>query len=238
MHTSQRDNGASNATIKLHLHGDLRRFGTFFELVIARPIEAISALSAQIDGFDTALRNGRYHLWTGDSDPQSNNGQSNNQGDGASNRLLNTINLYEPVGHSSLHLAPVIGGSGKGDGKMLLGLTLLGLSFVPGVQAGIAGAFGQAGNAVGGAKAGELAGMFGSRLLGGAATWLILSGASDALAPQPRHPAGQTQSAAIGASAPVGEGAPIPLVYGKVRITAPPIVSAGLRVQTEPLGHR
>ena len=88
---------------------------------------------------------------------------------------------------------------------------------------------------LGGAGLGEAAGFFGSKLLGGAATWLILSSASDSLAPQIHAPAGTVESDVIAASASSGEGTPIPLVYGMVRVTEPPVISAGLSVAIEKL---
>jgi predicted phage tail protein len=129
-----------------------------------------------------------------------------------------------------LHLSPIRAGRGRGEGKMLLGLTLLGLSFVPGVQSGLAGGLSGIGEGIAGAGGAELGGLLGSRLLGGAGAWLMLSGASEALAPQARRPAG-APSTAVAPQTPTGEGAAIPLVYGTARVEAPPVVSAGLSVK-------
>ena len=105
-----------------------------------------------------------------------------------------------------------------------------GLSFVPGVQAGITSGLSGFGEGIAGAAGAEFGGMLGSRLLGGAGALLLLSGASEALSPQSRRDPGQ-ESSQVSASAPTGEGAAIPLVYGTVRLTAPPVVSAGLSVE-------
>ena len=130
---------------------------------------------------------------------------------------------------SEIHLTPVRAGAARDEGKMLLGLTLLGLSFVPGVQAGVAS--GLSGLGRGACPAGaEFGGMLENRLLGGAGALLLLSGASEALSPQARRPSGEA-STAVSPTESTGEGAAIPLVYGTVRVTAPPVVSAGLSIE-------
>lgn len=204
----------------IYLHGALAQFGRLFKLHIDSPHEAISALENQCDGFAAAIRQGRFSIATGLAD-----------------RLtpLDGANMFAPFAEPDLHIWPEIAGHGKGDGKMLLGLTLLGLSFIPGVQAGIGSQFSRLGTTLGGAGVGEAAGFFGSKLLGGAATWLILSSASDSLAPQIHAPAGTVESDVIAASASSAEGTPIPLIYGMVRVTQPPVISAGLSVAIEKL---
>jgi predicted phage tail protein len=139
--------------------------------------------------------------------------------------------MDEPIDETQLHLVPEFSGHGRGEGKMLLGLTLLGLSFVPGVQAGLTSGFSSIGESLAGASGAELGGMLGSRLLGGAGTWLMMAGASEALAPQLRQPAGDP-SGIISGPQPTGEGAAVPLVYGRARVEAPPIISAGVTVRT------
>lgn len=205
---------------KIYLHGALAQFGTMFRLYIDSPYEAISALENQCDGFAEVIRHGRFSVATGIADRLS---------------PLDGAMMFTPFAEPDLHIWPDMAGHGKGDGKMLLGLTLLGLSFIPGVQAGIGSQFTRLGTTLGGAGLGEAAGFFGSKLLGGAATWLILSSASDSLAPQIHAPAGTVDSDVIAASASSGEGTPIPLVYGAVRVNEPPVISAGLSVAIEKL---
>jgi len=199
----------------IFLHGDLARFGPRLSCVAATPAEAISALANQLSGFAAALRHGHWHLWAG----------------GRRGRALCGVSLYEPLTAYHLHIYPAAAGASRGRGKMLLGLTLLGLSFVPGVQAGLTSGLTRFGESIGGATGGEMAGFLGSRLLGGAGHWLLLSGASEALAPQIRQPAGQSgTSTSIGVGEPIGEGAAIPLVYGRVRVHDAPIIASGLSV--------
>ena len=192
----------------LHLHGALAAFGRLPGIRCDRPREVVAIAAAQLPGLEAALRRGSFILAAG---PEW--------------RRLGGTEIDQPVSARELHLMPHRGGSGRGEGKMLLGLTLLGLSFVPGVQAGIGNGLAAAG--IGG---GEAAGLLGGRLLGGAGAWLLLSGASEALAPQTHRQQGLASSD-VAPPAPNGEGAAIPLAYGSVRIVAPPVVSAGLSVQ-------
>ena len=199
--------------VTLHLHGALSNCGPSMAFRLDRPSAIIAAAAAQCRPLESALRRGSFVLVAG-----------------ATGKAIGGGELDRPVAVDERHLMPARHGAARGEGKMLLGLTLLGLSFVPGVQAGITGGLSALGEGLAGAGGAEFGGMLGSRLLGGAAAWLILSGASDALSPQVRRPAGDA-STGVAPSAPTGEGAAIPLVYGTVRMTAPPIVSAGLSVQ-------
>lgn len=200
----------------IFLHGDLARFTARFTCEATSPAEAISALASQFDGFAAALRHRHWLVLAG----------SRRHG-----RALGGTGLHAPFAARHLHLLPAAMGRGRDEGKMLLGLTLLGLSFVPGVQAGLTSSMTQLGTAVGGATGGELGGFFASRLLGGAAGWLLHAGAGEALAPQLRQPAGQADSSAIQVSPPVGEGAAIPLIYGRVRVHDAPLIASGLTVE-------
>jgi len=200
--------------ITLHLHGALAKFGPRLRFRLDRPRAVIAAAAVQRPGLEVALRRGRFSLAIGA-------GRQPLAGDQLDDVLADM---------RELHLAPLRVGSGRGEGKMLLGLTLLGLSFVPGVQSGLVSGLSGLGEGLAGAGGAEIGGFLGSRLLGGAGAWLLLSGASEALAPQARRPAGAASSS-VAPQAPTGEGAAIPLVYGTARLEAPPVVSAGLTVK-------
>jgi len=211
--TAQRSS-RSKSGITLYLHGALARYGPALCFCLDRPCDVIAAAAVQCPGLEAALRRGRFSLTAGPSrHPLS--------GDQLDQRQ---------AGIHELHLAPIRAGSGRGEGKMLLGLTLLGLSFVPGVQSGLVSGLSGIGEGLAGAGGAEIGGVLGSRLLGGAGAWLLVSGASEALAPQARRPAGASSTAVV-PQAPAGEGAAIPLVYGTARVEAPPVVSAGLTVK-------
>lgn len=209
----------------LHLHGALRRFGPKLDFRLetpqvtprakprATPQAIVGAAASQLPGLAAILRRGRFELTAGPA-----------------RRPIGGAMIDLAFAEADLHLSPVRGGAARGEGKMLLGLTLLGLSFVPGVQAGITSGLSGFGEGLAGAAGAEFGGMLGSRLLGGTGALLLLSGASEALSPQARHQAGQA-STGMSPGEPTGEGAAIPLVYGTVRLAAPPVVSAGLSVE-------
>lgn len=200
--------------VTLYLHGALAKHGPTLHFRLDRPCEVIAAAAVQRPGLEAALRRGRFSLATGPD-----------------RHLLAGDQLDQrQTGLRELHLAPIRAGSARGEGKMLLGLTLLGLSFVPGVQSGLVSGLSGIGEGLAGAGGAEIGSLLGSRLLGGAGAWLLLSGASEALAPQARRPAG-APSTGIAPQAPTGEGAAIPLVYGTARVDSPPVLSAGLTVK-------
>lgn len=218
--------------VTIKLHGALDRFGGPHRFTVHEPAHLIAGLVTQISALDPILRRGQFALYgqfnATDTNATDTGATDTNGTDTNAATPWHAIDgpaLFQPVIYDHYHLMPVLAGASRSNGKVLLGLTLLGLTFVPGVHAGTAAS----------ANSGDMMATMGRRLLGGAATWLVASTSSDALAPQIRHPAGQDESAVITASAPVGEGAPIPLIYGRVRVQSPPVVSAGLSVKLVPL---
>jgi len=204
--------------LQVHLHGRLRPFGPVVKLAARDPLQAVAGIAAQCPGFAEALRQGQFHLRAGHA---------------WRGRLLAGGALLRSVPCRDLHLVPVMGGSARGRGKAVLGLTLLGLSFIPGANSFVGAAFGQAGQSLFGAQAGAAFQQFGGSLLGRAGGLLMLSGAAEMLSPQASSPAGVLPSSAISTPDIAGQGAPVPLVYGTARITRPVVVSAGLTVATE-----
>jgi len=204
--------------VRVHLHGALRSFGPVLELAAGDALQAIAGITAQCPGFAEVLRYGQFRLRIGTK---------------KHGRVLAGADLITPLDGDELHLIPVLAGSARGRGKAVLGLTLLGLSFIPGANAFVGSAFGQAGHSLIGPQAGAAFQQFGSTLLGRAGGLLMLSGAAEMMLPQVSSPAGVLPSAAIGAPDVSGQGSPIPLVYGNARITRPVVVSSGLSIATE-----
>lgn len=106
---------------KIILHGYLRRrFGRSFDLNVSTPAEAVHALSVQLKGFPAALRRGEFRVIRG--------------------RLaLAEGQMFDPFGlDTELNIVPVACGcSGKGVGKIILGVALLGIGWA---VAGMSGA--------------------------------------------------------------------------------------------------
>ena len=199
---------------RLYLHGALAACGGPFDFAAHRPIDLITALATQRPDFARMLQQGRYHIIAG---PLSRP------------RTLAGPQLYQPFCPRTLHLTPAIAGAAKGRGKMVLGLTLLGLSFVPGVASGLSSAFtGVTGNAALGARLTS----FGTHLLGQTGQYLMAQGALSSVSPQPHHHAGTLSSDLVAAPATSREGHAIPLIYGQVRLHDPILIETGLTIET------
>lgn len=201
--------------VTIRLDGALRPFGPVIDVVADTPIAAIAAVASMIDGFASHLRRGRYLLSDDNNQP------------------VCGADLIRPVTSAWFQLAPESSGSGKGRGKAVLGLTLLGLSFIPGVQQGLTGSFTTLGQHIGGTQTATAFGQFGSQLLGRSGALLLLAGAADMIAPQDQTIAGQLRSSSITPPAVSGQGAAMPLIYGETIIHHPIIISSGLSIETE-----
>ena len=201
--------------ITLQFQGNLQRFGHGISVVAATPMAAISAASVLIDGFGAVLRRGRYMLYDD------------------AGRAIKGADLARPCASPRLILTPEYSGGNRGKGKALLGLTLLGLSFVPGASQGLSQSFTSLGQSLGGAKAGAAFGSFGGQLLGRSGALLLLAGAAEMLAPQDQGTAGRLPSHSLAPPQVTGQGAPMPLAYGTITIHRPTIISSGLSIETE-----
>lgn len=199
--------------VKVKLLGELgRKFGRSYEFMALNPKEIISALSNQLDGFRDYLRGGHengvfFKLVT--VDPEG----------------IDYNECMMPC--DTLVIAPVItgaGGSGASIGKILLGVVLIGLAFIPGVGTAIA---------AGAAKASFTT--IGSLLfsLGGA---LVFGGIAELLTPTPKQPKETEQSFLFDRAADLtSQGLPIPLLYGEFLAASPLVVSSAISTETVPV---
>lgn len=195
--------------IEVKLLGELgRRFGRSYSFVASSPKEIISALSHQIAGFKDYLCDAHekgigFRLVDGDTDGMA----------------------YEEVlmGCKQLIIAPVVTGGGT-VGKILLGVALVALAFVPGV----------------GAFAGFAAGKFaiGSGILFSLGTSLLISGIASLLTPpveQPRETERKDSFLFDRATELTTQGQPVPLLYGKFLAASPLIISSAITTQQVPV---
>ena len=128
-----------------------------------------------------------------------------------------------PIGQQDIHFIPVISGSGKGFGKILLGAALIGVatfSAGTGLSLGAGGVFGFTG--------GSLAAIGGN--IGIA---LVLSGVSDMLFPMPQQQSFSTEEdprlsfSFSGVQNTSRAGTPVPIVYGEI-FTGSVVISAAI----------
>ena len=133
--------------------------------------------------------------------------------------------LQDPIGKQDLHFVPVItgaGGDGGGLGRVLGGAALIGLSFVPGLQAISIGTFGIGAGAV------QL-----STIAGTTGAFLSLGGVSQMLTPQPKTPDFSSEQDPrisfnfAGTQNTSRAGTPVPIVYGEI-FTGSVVISAGV----------
>lgn len=125
--------------------------------------------------------------------------------------------LHDPAGASTIRIAPVVAGAGS-VGRILLGVALIALSFVPGI--------GAATLAIGAAKI-----AVGSTLLGLGAT-LVLGGVAQLLTPVPKLDATSEQDprrsfSFSGIQNTSRQGTPVPIVYGETLVGSI-VISAAL----------
>ncbi|MGC6411281.1 MAG: hypothetical protein ACON4F_00460 [Candidatus Puniceispirillaceae bacterium] len=204
--------------VRLCLHGHLRSFGALHRLVGTSAFDVINGLAAQHDGFQRALMSGHYRLLSGPRKKA---------------RWLRGPDLFASQPHRLLHLIPATLGAGKSDSQLLLGITLLGLAFLPGLSAGsAAGLSASSGSTVAGTS--FFGDQFSSRLLGSAGAMLLLGGASEASRPASgQHGTEPALSNRLNAPTDRPEGQPIPLIYGRVRVQQPPLIASSLFVETQ-----
>lgn len=202
----------SRRRVKVKLLGELgRKFGRSYEFMALSPKEVLSALSNQLDGFREYLRGAHengvfFKLVTADPDG------------------IDYNECMMPC--DTLVIAPVItgaGGSGMSIGKILLGVVLIGLAFIPGI-----------GTAAAGAAAGTMTSI-GTALfsVGGA---LLFGGIAALLTPTPKAPKENEQSFLFDRAVDLtSQGLPIPLLYGEFLAVSPLVISSAISTETVPV---
>lgn len=196
--------------IEVKLIGELgRRFGRSYSFVASSPREIISALSNQIEGFKDYLREAHengigFRLVDGDPEGMS----------------------YEDamLGCNQLIIAPIVTGGGA-IGRILLGVALVALAFIP---------FGGAFAGFLGAKAGFA---LGSGILFNLGVGLVLTGVASLLTPpveQPRETERKDSFLFDRATELTTQGQPVPVLYGKFLAASPLIISSAITSQQVP----
>lgn len=193
--------------IKVKLLGELgRKFGRSYEFMANSPKDVMSALCNQLDGFKQYMIDAHEHgigfkLINDDPD-----------GMDYSNVLM---------GCNRLVIAPIISGGGT-VGKILIGVALVALAFVPGVGSIALATFGATATTLG-------------SVLFGIGTGLILTGIASLLTPPVETPKGEAERKDSflfdRATELTSQGVPIPLLYGRFLAQSPLIISSSLSTQ-------
>ena len=195
--------------VDVKILGELgRKYGSEYRFFVRHPRDVLSALCRQISGFKEYLCNAHennigFKLITQDAEG------------------IDYDQLTMSCG--SLTIAPVVAGSGGATGKILLGVALVGLSFVSfgtPIAAGMGAAF-----------AGGSAGIVSTAMFGIGLS-MIATGIGAMLTPQVKTPgtdSGKKESFLFDRAAELTtQGNPIPLVYGRYLVGAPLVISASV----------
>lgn len=186
------------------LHGKLAKFGDRFDMQVFDIAEAIRGLCAQLPGFREALEQGYYRVVRDDEDINPDQLEAE---------------LIMGLGSSDLHIIPTAEVAGRGLGKALLGLALIGAAFFTGgaTLAGI-GTFTTVGNAMATVGVG-----------------LLLGGISQMMAPKMPTPKDrekdQSSFVYTGGVNLFEQGGAIPFNYGKNTMVGSVVVSVGVSVE-------
>jgi len=135
--------------------------------------------------------------------------------------------LHYPTGQSDISIVPVIGGAGKGSGKIILGVALV----AGAIMLGPVGATYLGGTVTAGGGSAAVIGAAGASIMASVGTSLVLYGVAEALTPIPTVPE-ETQdpinSFSFGGIQNTSRaGVPVPVVYGKM-LTGSIVVSAAV----------
>ena len=191
---------------KIKLYGHLRELtgNSSFDAKVSNTAEAVRFLVSNFPLLEHEMANQYYRVSVNNVD-------------------IDKTELHDPVGIAEIKIVPVIVGSGRGFGKILLGAALIGLSFISfGGASGLGAAF-SGGKFVGLAKVGMI-----SKSLAYVGALLVLSGISDLFTPEIRPEAEDPLSAnfsnAINTTLAT---VPIPILYGEY-IVGSVVISAGI----------
>lgn len=193
--------------IKVKLLGELgRKFGRSYEFMANSPKDVMSALCNQLDGFKQYMADAHEHgigFRLVDEDPDG----------------MDYANVL--MGCRRLVIAPIISGGGT-VGRILVGVALIALAFVPVIGAAAIGTFGATPIGVG-------------SLLFSFGVGMVLTGIASLLTPPVETPKGEAErkdSFLFDRAAELtSQGSPIPLLYGRFLAQSPLIISSSLSTQ-------
>lgn len=193
--------------IQVKLLGELgRTFGRSYEFMAESPKDIMSALCNQLAGFKQFMVEAHERgigFKVIDGDPEG----------------MDYANFV--MGCRKLIIAPVVSGSGA-IGRILLGIALVALAFIPGVGSAIVAATGKMAFTVIGSVMFNLG------------VGLILTGIASLLTPPVETPKDTEKKDSYlfdRATELTSQGAPVPLLYGRFLAESPLVISAALTTQ-------
>ena len=188
--------------IKLYGHLKEATGRSSFKAKVSNTAEAVKFLIANFPTLEHEMANQYYRVSVNNVD-------------------IDETELHDPVGIAEIKIIPVIAGSGRGFGKILLGAALIGLAFLMPAGNGL--------TLMEGIKAGSFAkvGLI-TKSMAYIGAYLVLSGIADlftpAVEPEAEDPLSANFSNAINTTLAT---VPIPILYGEC-ITGSVVISAGI----------
>ena len=210
--------------VEVKLLGELgRKFGRKYSFMASSPKDIFSALCNQLQGFKEYMTNAHedgigFRLV--DEDPEG----------------MDYVNMA--MGCRRLVIAPIVSGGGT-IGRILIGVALIALAFVPfgGAFAGFTA--GAAANAATGAAAVSAGFSIGSGILFSLGASLLLTGIASLLTPPVSNPKSDTakkDSFLFDRAAELTtQGNPVPILYGRFLAASPLIISSAITTQQVPV---
>ena len=192
---------------KIKLYGKLAKFigKRVLEADVATAAEAVRFLLANWPELEAQMSDQHYRVSIGTYD-------------------IDLEELHHPAGAAPISFVPVVAGAGA-VGRILAGVALIALAFIPGIGTATAAAI------AAGAKAGLT--VVGTALFGLGAS-LALGGVAQLLTPTPKVPQGADKQddprksySFSGIQNTSRQGVPVPIVYGET-IVGSVVISAGI----------
>ena len=200
---------------KVKLYGELAKFVGHkeFEVKVDSIGRAVSFLINNFPGIEKYMSPKYYQVKVG-------------------NYEIGEDELHYPIGQKEdIHFIPVISGAGRGLGKTLLGVALIGIAIAA------PGAGFMAGGGLGFAGAGTMAGKFSfAAMLGNIGIGLTLMGVSEMLTPLPEKRDFNSEEDPrlsynfSGTQNTSRAGTPVPIVYGEI-VTGSVVISGAIDTQ-------
>ena len=193
---------------KIKLYGELAEFVGHkeFEVQVDSLAKAVSFLINNFEGIDRFMSPKYYQVKVGNYD-------------------IGEEEIHHPIGKEDIHFIPVISGAGRGLGRVLLGVALIGLAVATGGTSLMFGAGGF--SAVAGSSIGF------SVVAGNLGIALLLTGVSEMLTPLPKPKEFNSEQdprlsfSFSGTQQTSRAGTPVPIVYGEI-VTGSVVISGGL----------
>lgn len=190
----------------IYLYGRLAElYAPCYKMEVRDPAEAIRALVSQLDGFESALKEGDWYIVRGKLEDDI---------------KLDEESLTLDIGQANeIHIMPAVAGAGGDTGKILVGALMVGAAFFTGGASIAAWSMGQ-----------TALGAMGAGLIAGGVTTMLAQTPSTGAYDENSKPDERASTLFNGPVNRSTQGVAIPLIYGEV-ITGSIVISSGITTE-------